>query len=92
MLFTAKGTIIRAARVRLAGGSLLSLIVLSAFCATEARADDKKVDSWCAVIEKQIDRNSDEARKPHDSAGTDRLREERRRLDNDAHERHCPGH
>lgn len=55
-------------------------------------ADDKKVDSWCAVIEKQIERNRDESNKPHDSNGTERLREERRRLDDDAHARHCPGH
>jgi hypothetical protein len=92
MFFTTKAGTTRGRRIRLAGSSLLGLIAVTAFSATQVRADDKKVDSWCAVIEKQIERNRDESNKAHDSNGTERLREERRRLDNDAHQRHCPGH
>ena len=92
MLFTMKGTVIRAKLVRPVGGALLALIALTALYATAVSAEDSKVDPWCKVIEGQIDRNRDEGRKPHDSNGTERLREDRRRLDKDAHDRHCPGH
>ncbi len=83
---------LRAVRARLARGALVGLIALTGVYAGAVNAEDRKPDWWCGVIEKQIDRNRDESRKPHDSAGTERLREERRRLDQDAHERHCPGH
>ena len=92
MFFATKAGTTPGRRVRLAGSCLLGLIAVTVFSATQVKADDKKVDSWCAGIEKQIERNRNEANKPHDSNGTERLREERRRLDNDAHERHCPGH
>jgi len=82
---------VRTPRARLARAVLLGFTALTAITGA-ASAEDKKPDWWCGVIEKQIDHNRDEARKPHDSAGTERLREERRRLDKDAHERHCPGH
>jgi hypothetical protein len=83
---------IRAVRVRLASGALLGLIAVTGIYAIGASAEEKKPDWWCGVIEKQIDQNREESRKPHDSNGTERLREERRRLDKDAHDRHCPGH
>ena len=82
----------RAKRAHPAVGALSGLIALTALCATQVSAEDTKVDPWCKVIEGQIERNRNEGNKPHDSNGTERLREERRRLDKDAHDRHCPGH
>jgi hypothetical protein len=72
--------------------TVLGFIALVGVYAGGAKADEKKPDSWCAVIEKQIDRVRDAESKPHDSAASERMREERRRLDKDAHDRHCPGH
>ena len=78
----------RTARATL--GFAFGLIVLLGAYGSAARADDKK-DWWCGVIQKQIDRNTEESRKAHDSAGAERLREERRRLDKDAADHHCSG-
>lgn len=60
--------------------------------ATTAWADSGKVDGWCSVIEKNIERNEEEGRKAHDSAQSERLRDARRKLEQDAHNRGCPGH
>jgi hypothetical protein len=79
------------ARSRAAGGVALGLIALIGAYAGSVRAEEPKKDFWCGVIEKQIERNNEESRKPHDSAGTERLREERRRIDKDAENHHCTG-
>jgi hypothetical protein len=60
--------------------------------AVTALADSGKVDGWCNVIEKSIERNEEDSRKAHDSAQTERLRDARRKLEQDAHNRGCPGH
>jgi len=83
----------RGTRARLVSGALLGLIAFTGICAIGvSNAEEKKPDWWCGVIEKQLDHNREEGRKPHDSAQGERLREEERRLKDDAHSRHCPGH
>jgi len=82
----------RAMRAWRAWGAAFGLIALMGVCASGVRAEEKKADWWCGVIEKQMDSNREAARKAHDSATGDRLRQEYYRLDKEAHDRHCPGH
>jgi hypothetical protein len=82
----------RPVRALVTCGAVLGLMMLTGV-GTRASADDDqpKTDWWCGVIKKQLDRNDEEARKGHDSAGTERLREERRRLEKDYEDHHCNG-
>lgn len=72
--------------------AVLALAASTLVFTTQLRADEKKVDPWCKVVAGQLKRNDEEARKPHDSAGTERLREERRRIQEDWRNRNCDGH
>lgn len=73
--------------------AVLSLVASAAMFAAQVRADNsKKIDPWCKVVEDQLRRNDEAARKGHSSEESERLREERRRIEKDYRDRNCDGH